>query len=121
VIERKLRTSDVAVRYGGDEILVIATHTGSASGRVLAERIRRAIREEAIPHEGGAPIRITVSIGVARLVGKECACELIDRVDRALYQAKEQGRDRVCVAPDREPGDTDEAMAEAGIAELLSR
>jgi diguanylate cyclase (GGDEF)-like protein len=98
VIEREIRASDIAVRYGGDEILVIATNTDDSSGRILAERMRGAIQEEQILAESGSSIPITVSIGVATLLASEYMCELIDRVDRALYEAKQLGRDRVCVA-----------------------
>lgn len=121
VIEGELRTSDIAVRYGGDEILVIATNTDAPGGKILAERLRRAIREEAVPCESGGPILITVSIGVATLLAEECTCELIDRVDRALYQAKEQGRDRVCAAPRREARVADKTMADASIVEPVAK
>jgi diguanylate cyclase (GGDEF)-like protein len=121
VIEGELRTSDIAVRYGGDEILVIATNTDAPSGKILAERLRRAIREEAIPCDGGVPILITVSIGVATLLLKECTRELIDRVDRALYEAKRQGRDQVCAAPRGAARGADDAMADACIAEPVSK
>ncbi|HEX4038673.1 MAG TPA: GGDEF domain-containing protein [Acidobacteriaceae bacterium] len=101
-IRAELRSGDIAVRYGGDELLVMAPHSDGERGTLIAERIRREVKDAIITANGSA-IAITASIGVAALLADEDAGTLIQRVDCTLYQAKQEGRDRVCVA---QGGDT---------------
>ena len=87
-----LRTIDLVIRWGGEEFLVILPETGAEGAAATAERLRQGIAAD-----GAAPIRLTVSIGVA-----EADCgdpdNLLRRADAALYRAKAEGRDRIVVA-----------------------
>ncbi|MGD9694467.1 MAG: diguanylate cyclase [Thermoleophilia bacterium] len=89
-ITASCRAADIACRYGGEEMAVLLPDTRLADAAEVAERLRRAV--EAIPMEHRP---VTVSIGVAATVG-DCSAELlIEAADRALYAAKEGGRNRV--------------------------
>jgi diguanylate cyclase (GGDEF)-like protein len=94
LVAGELRTSDVLVRWGGEEFLILAPHTHHRQGTQLAERVRRRVAEQQLPPVG----RVTVSLGVAGLRPGESAEQLIARADAALYRAKEGGRDRVDTA-----------------------
>ena len=97
-----IRSSDIATRYGGDELMVLAPNTTVSSAAALAERLRQHIEthELVLSSESNQrqEIRVTVSIGVAGL-GQEVADSqgLVHNVDIALYRAKQDGRNRVCV------------------------
>ncbi len=95
-ISTECRPSDITVRYGGDEILLIATNTTLESARELAERLRRQVKEMTLISGTGELITITVSIGLASLLRAESPEALLERADHALYRAKSLGRDRVC-------------------------
>lgn len=89
-----LRASDLAVRWGGEEFLLVLK--GCARGE--AERIAGNLREAVMttPIEAlGQNIHATISLGVSEYDGKETTDQLVDRVDRALYRAKAAGRNRV--------------------------
>ena len=89
-----LRSDDLIARYGGDEFAAILHEIDLDDAIHVAERIRLAVEDLAIPaHEEGS--RITVSIGVAAYLPGEEAAELLRRADNALYRAKEGGRNRV--------------------------
>jgi len=97
---REVRDTDIVARYGGEEIAVLAPQTSVASAIELAERLRRSVEKSimvpANEYEKRQAITITVSIGVAGL-DKEIVDHqsLIHRADKALYGAKQQGRNRV--------------------------
>jgi len=97
VVNGIIRKTDMLFRYGGEEFVVIMSNTGRDGSLLLAERIRRGIEklEVLLPK---ARIPVTVSLGVASLNGKENAKTLFNRADRALYQAKAEGRNCVCLA-----------------------
>jgi diguanylate cyclase (GGDEF)-like protein len=88
-----IRRSDAFYRYGGEEFVVIASHTQPPGAQQLAERIRD--RVAAIATVGGRPMRVSVSIGVAGVRAGESGDSLFQRADEALYRAKQNGRDRV--------------------------
>ncbi|HEX8161563.1 MAG TPA: diguanylate cyclase [Pyrinomonadaceae bacterium] len=91
------RGIDTAARVGGEEFGVILTETDFAHGLEVAERLRASIAEMAVPVAG----RITVSVGLAEFnAGLRDARELFNAADAALYEAKRQGRDRVCSTDD---------------------
>jgi two-component system cell cycle response regulator len=94
------RGIDVVARYGGEEVVVLVPDTPVEGARAVAERIREQVETVAFPIQGGqAAVRVTVSIGVAaRQVGDERGADVLKRADRALYQAKEEGRNRVIAA-----------------------
>ncbi|MDD4880351.1 MAG: GGDEF domain-containing protein, partial [Gallionellaceae bacterium] len=91
VLRQNVRASDILGRWGGEEFLVISPHLGLDSAVKLAEKLRLSI--EAASFTAG--IRLTASIGVAEFVPGEKVSELVERVDRALYAAKADGRNRV--------------------------
>jgi two-component system cell cycle response regulator len=92
----RIRQGDVAVRYGGEEFLVVLPGADLGFTGQVAERIRAGVAAQACVHDGGE-IRVTVSLGVAALpeVTADRAQQLIQAADQALYRAKAGGRDRV--------------------------
>ncbi|MDR3436063.1 diguanylate cyclase [Telmatospirillum sp.] len=107
VLHTSLRLSDTAARLGGEEFSVLLPDTTIANAQILAERIRRNVSQTPV-RVGDVTFFISVSIGVTGTVDTEISLErLLARADRALYQAKESGRNR-CVAieestPEPEP------------------
>ena len=98
-----LRASDVKCRYGGEEFLLLLPETTLTGAEHVAEVLRHDLEKHPIPwHKQGSDaveIRITASIGVTTVVpGEVDPAAVIARADAALYRAKEQGRNRVCVA-----------------------
>jgi two-component system, cell cycle response regulator len=98
IVSPTVRAEDVFARYGGEEFVVLARNTDIESARTVAERIREKVAEQAFVH-GEHQIHITVSIGVASITDPEAqlAEDLISAADRALYEAKRGGRNRVIV------------------------
>ena len=100
------RASDHAARYGGEEFAVILPHTDAAAAAVAAEKLRAGIAQLALPHAtSGVAAFVTISVGVATLIPARTsqASDLLAAADRALYEAKESGRNRVvAVAPDKD-------------------
>ncbi|HKJ71344.1 MAG TPA: diguanylate cyclase [Gammaproteobacteria bacterium] len=94
-VEEVLRREDLLARLGGEEFAVLVPETGLEGAATLAERIRRHLAERALP-AGEEGVRYSVSAGVAALVpGEDTAEPVLRRADRALYAAKNAGRDRV--------------------------
>jgi diguanylate cyclase len=90
-----VREGDLFCRYGGEEFAVILPKTDGKAGVVVAEAMRRAIREHEFAHKEEV-LRVTVSLGVATLDREGGSVEqLVEAADRSLYAAKERGRDRV--------------------------
>jgi len=95
---KMVRGEDVAVRWGGEEFIILLTHTGSEAATALAERIRFSFEQS----PGRIPTRVmTASFGVAQLQNGENENDLIKRADSALYKAKNDGRNRVVTAEGR--------------------
>jgi len=92
IIRKNLRKSDIAVRYGGEEFLVVLPHTDLRRAAVVAERIRKAIEETKIDK-----VQVTVSIGVADNSLVENFKDLIQKADSALYKAKRTGKNKVVI------------------------
>ena len=90
-----LRPGDLLARYGGEELVVLLDGTGLAGATQVAERLRRLVEAAPARHEA-LSIPYTVSIGVASSEGQgHGLSELLACADKALYQAKQQGRNRV--------------------------
>jgi len=86
------------VRLGGEEFVILAPGVPLGEAARLAERLRELVEGHSFTL-GGSEVRITLSIGVAALTGAEGVRDYYNRADRALYQAKELGRNRVVAAP----------------------
>ncbi len=95
-IEATLRREDRAARWGGEEFLILLPETNMAQARIVAEKIRHAIDEAPITCDK-VRIGMTISLGIADWHEDASTDELIQRADLALYQAKSEGRNRVCV------------------------
>ena len=93
---RSLRPSDMPVRYGGEEFSVFLPGTTTQNAKIIAERIRSNIENMSISLADGTIIQVTVSIGFAERIDDDTVASLIDRSDKALYHAKQNGRNRVC-------------------------
>jgi diguanylate cyclase (GGDEF)-like protein len=95
------RSGDLVARYGGEEFAVILPNTDALGAVYVAENIRSAVKDLRIPHEAStvSPY-VSMSLGVSTIIPTHEAepQNLIDAADRALYQAKSQGRDRVVMA-----------------------
>lgn len=93
-LKRTIRTSDVGVRTGGDEFLILVPHGGLEDARILAERLREAVELQgrSEPHTA-----ITVSAGVAAWRPGRTAEQVLEAADAMLYAAKRAGKDRVMV------------------------
>jgi diguanylate cyclase len=97
VLQENVRECDLAARYGGEELMAILPGATLDACAGVAERIRRRISEARLTRRttGEELTNITVSIGVAQFRMAESAGGMIERCDRALYQAKRSGRNRV--------------------------
>lgn len=93
-----MRMHDISGRYGGEEIVVLLPQTGVEDAQQIAERLRSIIAQTSILCERGS-LSVTVSMGVAASDASNGLklAHLIHQADRALYQAKLSGRNRVCV------------------------
>ena len=91
-IANTVRRCDLLYRFGGEEFVVLASHTSQQGALLLAERIRENI--EAMGTVRGREIQITVSVGVAERHSAEDGDGFFERADKALYEAKNRGRNR---------------------------
>jgi diguanylate cyclase (GGDEF)-like protein len=101
ILQEEARTSDSVIRYGGEEFLMLLPETDEQGAAAVAERIRRAVERRAFGEPLGVPSAISLrcSIGVSSMLSHgDSPTELILAADRALYLAKQQGRNRVVVA-----------------------
>lgn len=92
------RKNDFIARYGGEELAVVLQYDGLEVSRRVGQRLLEAIRKTPFQHEGMA-ISLTVSAGIAEIGPGEPVASWLERADRALYEAKRGGRDRLCEAP----------------------
>jgi len=99
------RPTDWAARYGGEEFAVILPNTPRAGAEHIARAMKQAVHDLAIPHAGSPLQRITISVGIASAAHMAASSEprpvyegLLQDADRALYDAKRNGRNRISVA-----------------------
>jgi diguanylate cyclase (GGDEF)-like protein len=98
LLRTRVRGTDVAGRYGGEEFCVLLPETDLDPGRELAERLRQHLAAETFT-AGETTFRVTCSVGVAHFHDpKQKVTDLLQAADEALYRAKQLGRNRVCVA-----------------------
>lgn len=97
LILREKRLTDIAVRYGGEEIVLLLPDTSKASAMNLATRIRQKVERSQLVHQGRL-IKQTMSGGVASFpLDTDVPEELIECADRALYRAKHKGKNKICL------------------------
>lgn len=96
-INRHIRRIDIPARVGGDEFVIICPETTKISTRIIAERLRAGIEDECTALTAGGSKKVTASMGVASFPEDGDLPEsILERADRALYEAKAKGRNRVC-------------------------
>jgi len=97
VLEKSKRASDMAARYGGEEFILLLPHADCQLACTVAERVREQLQQ--IHFEQHPDLKISASFGVACHDARidRSIEDLIERADVALYQAKDQGRNRVCI------------------------
>jgi len=100
-IHSALRRSDLAFRIGGEEFAILLPETALKAGAEVAEKLRRRVDEDPLTLPDGRTLIASISLGVG-FPGRESAKALLERVDRALYRAKQSGRNQVAQAD--EPG-----------------
>jgi len=97
VVKRCLRQTDSAYRYGGEEFTIILPMTTSKDAVITAERIRAEFKKETFtPAPGQENVHVTVSIGLGQYKPQEDTKAFVNRVDQLMYQAKRNGKNRVC-------------------------
>lgn len=101
IIKETLRESDIPSRYGGEEFAVLLPFTKLDEAKVVGERLRAAVEGSMIPINQDSPeaqeIKVTISMGLAEYDHQETGETLFERADKALYEAKKSGRNRVCI------------------------
>ena len=98
LVGQTLRQSDLAGRYGGEEFAFVFPETALKEAHRLTERLRQRAAESRIELTDGVDLQITLSLGLAD--ASSCSLDTaLKLADAALYEAKEQGRNRVVIAP----------------------
>ncbi len=93
LMKQSFRSSDLLIRYGGEEFVVVLTDTTLANCEMVLERFREKVEDYWFPHIG----HVTISIGAVRIGKQVLPTAVLDQTDQALYYAKGSGRNRVCV------------------------
>ncbi len=93
ILENNIRSTDILGRWGGEEFVIICPETDSTGAENLAEKIRENIEKHSFSTVGNK----TASFGVSQFISKDNEQQMIARADKALYDAKENGRNRVIV------------------------
>ena len=101
-LEGAVRMTDVVGRYGGEEFLVLLPNTELPQALMLAERMRAGLHLMPVTFR---PEPVTASFGVAQWVSEDSVASLVDRADKALYEAKRTGRDKVMQGQPKEQTD----------------
>jgi diguanylate cyclase (GGDEF)-like protein len=118
LLVRELRRVDEIARYGGEEFAIILPETSGTEAMIFADRIRQAVAARPVPVSGTEEINLTVSIGLAVYPhDAETGDDLVNLADKALYRAKNEGRNRVRRSRAAGHGEANET----GMSESLNR
>jgi diguanylate cyclase (GGDEF)-like protein/PAS domain S-box-containing protein len=96
LLSKHMRKEDILGRYGGDEFFCVLADTSVQAGISFCERLRTAIEKNPLALEDGTVLSVTTSIGVTSANAGEQPDDLINRADKALYRAKQKGKNSVC-------------------------
>lgn len=100
IIEARTRNSDVPCRYGGEEFCIALPETSLEDARIIAERLREELSEQTFESDKNGSFSVTCSIGLTERTPDDSHFEeTLKRADKALYDAKAQGRDRIVTLP----------------------
>ncbi|MCP4058626.1 MAG: GGDEF domain-containing protein, partial [Pseudoalteromonas sp.] len=95
------RTTDFVARFGGEEFVVLFPETEPSDARAVVDKLREHVGK--LPfHFRGEPVTVTFSAGLAGFIAGDTEESVFDRADRALYQAKDAGRDQVMISDSAE-------------------
>lgn len=97
LLRRKLRSTDLCARFGGEEIVVLMPGTEISQGRLTADRLRQEIADAVLPLEDGRVLKLSISGGIAEWLPGTTLEQLISAADQALYCAKNGGRNQIAV------------------------
>ncbi|HEY4485199.1 MAG TPA: sensor domain-containing diguanylate cyclase [Nitrospiria bacterium] len=98
ILLEQLRTIDIIARYGGDEFVVVLPDTDVETARRIAHRIQKTLREHSFLKAEGLKVGMTASFGIAGYPEHaQTKRDLVRLADQAMYQAKNSGRDRICI------------------------
>ena len=95
-LQRTLRDTDFIARFGGEEFVILMPETSARDAKNVAEKLRQKIESSPFNFKK-EPVQITVSFGLSEFAQNESADDVFSRADKALYRAKEQGRNKVLV------------------------
>jgi diguanylate cyclase (GGDEF)-like protein len=95
-VKDSVRGCDTVFRYGGEEFVILLVDTHQTDAAIIAERVRSGIESHTLAY-GMDVLNITASLGVSSLQKNDSPENLIKRADAAMYQAKQNGRNRVCI------------------------
>lgn len=98
LIQKTIRSTDILGRYGGEEFLIIIQDTNKQESMRVAERCRQALENHLHIIDENLKINVTCSIGVAISEQQMSVMSVLDHADQALYEAKINGRNQVCMA-----------------------
>jgi diguanylate cyclase len=93
-LQKNLRSTDFIARFGGEEFVALMPETSTSEAKIVAEKMRIKIEESPFNFKK-EPVQITVSFGISEFAEGESADEVFSRADKALYEAKDKGRNRV--------------------------
>lgn len=93
IIKNEIRESDVLARWGGEEFTLLFPYTNKNEAKIVIEKIRIAIEKHSFELIG----TLTISCGLSEIVEKDTAFSIIQRIDSALYEAKESGRNKIVI------------------------
>ena len=98
VFNKTIRNSDISIRYGGEEFVIILPYTNIKNGKIIAEKLRKTTENTKIVLDDNTTIQFTISIGLSEINKDEDDISIaLDKADKALYSAKQSGKNKTSV------------------------